>query len=104
MKKRTKKFFQYKYSRNYFNSNFIHHFLHALLLGLLIVVVSIGISLILKIIMKVKTEEQIENLNIIVNKIKTKCPNCGIEFNSTPIYCYNCNKKLLKPEENVGIK
>jgi DNA-directed RNA polymerase subunit RPC12/RpoP len=67
--------------------------------------ISIGISLILKNIMKVKTEEQIENLNVIVNRIKSKCPNCGKEFNSTPLYCYNCNSKLLpKTEENVGIK
>jgi DNA-directed RNA polymerase subunit RPC12/RpoP len=97
--------FLYKLSRNYFNSYFLHHFLHSLLLGILIVVVSIGISLILKNIMKLKTKEQIENLNIIIDKIKSKCPNCGMEFNSTPIYCYNCNSKIaLKSEENVRIK
>ena len=97
--------FLYKNSRNYFNSNFLHHFLHSLLLGMLIIMVSIGISLILKTIMKVKTEEKLENLNIIVNSIKSKCPKCGKEFNSTPLYCYNCNTKiLLKTEENVGIK
>ena len=94
-----------KASRDYFNSTFFHHFLHTLLLGILIITISIVFSLILKAFMKIKSEEQIENLNIIINKIKSKCPNCGIEFNSKPIYCYNCNSKiLLDPEENVGIK
>lgn len=97
--------FLYNNSRNYFDSNFYHHFLHALLLGILIITASIVFSLILKTIMKVKTEEQIENLNIIINEIKSKCPKCGTEFNSTPIFCYNCESKIiLRAEENVGIK
>jgi uncharacterized OB-fold protein len=67
--------------------------------------ISIGVSLILKKVTKVKIEEQIEDLQVIINKIKSKCPNCGTEFNSTPIYCYNCDTKLiLKSEENVGVK
>ena len=63
------------------------------------------ISLLLKKTIRVKTEEQLENLNIIVNKIKVKCPSCGLEFNSTPLYCYKCNSKILvDTERNVGIK
>ncbi len=97
--------FLYRYSRDYFNSKFSFHLLHSILLILLIVMVSIGISLTLKKITKVKIEEQIEDLNVIINNIKSKCPNCGTEFNSTPIYCYNCNTKLiLKSEENVGVR
>ena len=96
--------FLYKISRDYFNSTFLHHFLHSFLLGAIIIMVSIGISLILRSIMKVKIKEQIDNLNIILKNIKSKCPNCGIEFNSTPIYCYNCSKIILKTEDNVGIK
>ena len=97
--------FLYRYSRDYFNSKFSFHLLHSILLILLIVMVSIGISLILKKITKVKIEEQIEDLNVIISNIRSKCPNCGTEFNSTPIYCYNCNTKLiLKSEENVGVR
>ncbi|MFX0080834.1 MAG: hypothetical protein ACFE94_03685 [Candidatus Hodarchaeota archaeon] len=59
----------------------------------------------MKRITKVEIEEQMEDLQIIMNQIKSKCPNCGTEFNSTPIYCYNCDTKLiLKNEENVGVK
>jgi len=97
--------FLYRYSKDYFNSKFSFHLLHSILLILLIIMVSIGISLTLKKITKVKIEEQIEDLNVIINNIKSKCPNCGTEFNSTPIYCYNCNNKLiLKSEENVGVR
>ncbi|MFX0029690.1 MAG: hypothetical protein ACFE8B_10810 [Candidatus Hermodarchaeota archaeon] len=97
--------FLFNISRNYFNSNFLDHFLRSLLLGILIFVISIGLSLILRKFTKPKSEEQIESLNLIVSKIKTKCPECGTEFNSTPIYCYNCNSKILvKTEEDVGIK
>ena len=94
--------FLYRYSRDYFNSKFPFHLLHSILLILLIVIVSIGISLILKRIKKVKTEELIEDLQVVISNIKSKCPNCGTEFNSKPIYCYKCSKKLiLKSEENV---
>jgi len=80
-------------------------FTKTILLGIIIILFSIGISLTLKKITKVKIEEQIEDLNVIMNNIKSKCPNCGTEFNSTPIYCYNCNAKLiLKSEENVGVR
>ena len=97
--------FLYRYSRDYFNSKFPFHLLHSILLILLIVIVSIGISLTLKRIKKVKTEELIEDLQVVISNIKSKCPNCGSEFNSTPIYCYNCDTKLiLKREENVGVK
>lgn len=97
--------FLYNISRDYFDSYFLEHFLHSLFLGFLIVVLSIGLSLILKRIFRKKTEEHRENLNSIVNEIKSKCPNCGLEFNSTPLYCYKCNSKIIpKHEENVGIK
>ena len=97
--------FLYRYSKDYFNSKFSFHLLHSILLILLIVMVSIGISLILKKITKVKIEEQIEDLHVIISNINSKCPNCGTEFNSTPLYCWHCNAKLiLKSEENVGVK
>ncbi|MFX1375515.1 MAG: hypothetical protein ACFFA0_06865 [Promethearchaeota archaeon] len=67
--------------------------------------VSIGLTLIIKKIAKFITKEHIENLQIIITQTKSKCPNCETEFNSTPIYCYNCNTKLIRiPEENAGVK
>jgi len=94
-----------RYSRDYFNSKFPFHLLHSILLILLIILISIGFSIILKKIIKVKTKERIEDLQVVISNIKSKCSNCGTEFNSTPIYCYNCDTKLiLKPEENVGVR
>ncbi len=94
-----------RYSGDYYSSKFSFHLLHSVLLIILIVMISIGGSLTLKKITKGKTEERIEDLHVIISNIKSKCPNCGTEFNSRPIFCYNCDTKLiLKSEENVGVK
>jgi hypothetical protein len=94
-----------RYSYDYFNSKFSFHLLNSVLLILLIVTLSIGGSLTLNKILKGKTEERIEDLHVVISDIKSKCPNCGTEFNSTPIYCYNCNSRLIiKSEENVEVK
>ena len=84
-----------RYSKEYFNSHFTYHILHTILLGIIIIALSIGISLFLKKVRKVKPETRDSELQIISDQIKSKCPNCGAEFNSTPIYCYKCNRKLL---------
>lgn len=84
-----------RYSKEYFNSHFTYHILHTILLGIIIVVLSIGISLFLRKVRKVKTEARDTELQHVRDQIKSKCPNCGAEFNSTPIYCYKCNTKLL---------
>lgn len=90
--------FLYRYSRDYFSSKFSFHLLHSVLLIFLIVMISIGVSLTLKKIKKVKTEELIEDLQVVISSIKSKCPNCGTEFNSTPIYCYNCEIEINTKE------
>lgn len=84
-----------RYSKEYFNSHFSFHFFHTILLGIILAVFSIGISLILRRLTKVKPKTRDSELQTIKNHIKSKCPNCGAEFNSTPIYCYKCNTKLL---------
>ena len=38
--------------------------------------------------------KQFEDFKKIVEKIKYKCPKCGTEFNSIPVYCYSCLKEL----------
>jgi hypothetical protein len=97
--------FLYQYSEDYFNSNFLYHFLNSILIGLILTVISLLVSISLKKIRKVKIEDHLEDLRIVANHIKSKCPKCGTEFDSTPTYCYNCNTKIiLKPEENVGFR
>ncbi|MHA2280845.1 MAG: hypothetical protein ACXAC5_08335 [Promethearchaeota archaeon] len=97
--------FLYQHSEDYFNSNFLFHLLHAILIGLIITLISLIISLSLKKIRKVKIDAQLEDLQIVANNIKSKCPNCGTEFDSTPTFCYNCNSKIiLKTEDNVEFR
>jgi hypothetical protein len=88
--------FLYNYSFNYFEIYFTHLFLNSLVLGFLIIIFSIGVSLILKHFRKsslLKKDEKVSKLN---GKSLFVCPNCGTEFNSIPLYCYNCNSKLIK--------
>ncbi|MHA2034843.1 MAG: hypothetical protein ACW98X_00325 [Promethearchaeota archaeon] len=97
--------FLYQHSEDYFSSNFLFHLLHTILIGLIITFISFVISLSLKKIRKVNTDTQLENLQIVANKIKSKCQTCGTEFDSTPTFCYNCNSKIIiKPEENVEFR
>ena len=86
--------FLWRYSREYFNSYFQFHFLHTFLLGIVILGLSIAFSLILKKVLKFKSETQLEDLSLIANKNRIECPKCGVEFNSTPKFCYNCNADL----------
>ncbi|MCK4285048.1 MAG: hypothetical protein KAX18_02545, partial [Candidatus Lokiarchaeota archaeon] len=94
--------FLYQHSKEYFNSNFLFHLLNSILIGLIITIISLLVSIVIKKIRKDKIDDHLEDLHIIANYIKSKCPKCGTEFDSTPTFCYNCNTKLiLKPEENV---
>jgi DNA-directed RNA polymerase subunit RPC12/RpoP len=97
--------FLYQHSVNYFNSNFLFHLLQTILIGLVVTLISLIISLSLKKIRKVNIGAQLEDMQIVANSIKSKCSNCGTEFDSTPTFCYNCNSKIiLKPEENVEFR
>ena len=90
-----------KYSPIYYKSNFLFHIIPTIFIGLMIVGVSLGGSFILKKLRKTKIETQIEDLHIIMNQIKSKCPKCGTEFNSTPIYCYKCNSNIILESEDT---
>jgi len=94
--------FLFQHSKEYFDSNFLFHLLNSILLGLIMTIISLLVSIFLKYISKDKTDDHMEDLHIIANQIKSKCPKCGTKFDSTPTYCYNCNTKLIiKPEEKV---
>jgi len=95
--------FLYRHVNYYFRENFSIIFTKTYITGIIITILSIEISLILKKFRKPKSEEELEDLQIITNKIRTKCPKCGTEFNSIPQFCYNCNTRIIKEtDENVG--
>ncbi|MFX0186508.1 MAG: hypothetical protein ACFE8A_02105 [Candidatus Hodarchaeota archaeon] len=87
--------FLYRHSPNYFYSHFQTLFTQTFFLGLFIVLFSLGLTFILK---KIKIPSDItkfEDLKLIIQENKIKCPFCGIEYNSIPKYCYNCSKELI---------
>jgi hypothetical protein len=83
-----------RYSPDYFNSHFLFHFINTILLGVVIIFLSIGLSFIIKKILDSKTGQRIEDLEDIASLSKITCPKCGVEFESIPKYCYNCNTDL----------
>ncbi len=97
--------FLYYHSRNYFEIHFGFHLLHSILLGLIIILISISLSILLKKVRKIKPQAYLEDLENIARSIKSKCTKCGTEFDSSPLYCYNCNAKLIyDQEENARLK
>ncbi|MFX1572985.1 MAG: hypothetical protein ACFFB0_09565 [Promethearchaeota archaeon] len=94
--------FLYRHLNYYFKENFIIIFTKTYLTAILITVLSIETSLILNKFRKHKIEEELEDLQIIVRRIITKCPKCGAEFNSVPQFCYNCNTRIIKDREKNG--
>ncbi len=91
-------FFLYAFLRNnylpYFNANFLNLFIKTIILGITMIFSSIGLSLVLKVLRRSKSKTKPEDLHLIAESIRSKCPNCGTEFNSTPKYCYKCNAEL----------
>ena len=84
--------FLIKYSSENYTSILI---LKTLLLGSIIASFSVLLTIILKLIKNLRKEVTLQDFSLIEQQTKSKCPYCGTEFNSTPVYCYNCNKKLI---------
>ena len=84
--------FLIKYSSENYTSILI---LKTLLLGLIIASFSILLTIILKLIKNLRKEVTMQDVSLIEQQTKSKCPYCGTEFNSIPVYCYNCNRKLI---------
>jgi len=92
-----------KHSPVYFNSHFPFHFMHTILLGIEIIILSIGLSFIIKKILRSKIEQRMEDLHDIASAGKLTCPKCGVEFESFPKFCYNCNTDLtMTIEDKMG--
>ncbi len=86
--------FLQNYYRPYFDKNFLNLFIKTIILGITILLFSIGLSLALKVIRRSKSDIQQEDLHLIAESIRSKCPQCGTEFESRPKICYNCNTDL----------
>jgi hypothetical protein len=86
-----------KVTKGYFNSNFMPLIWNTIILGLVIFTFSIFLSLLLQRIKSTQFGKKIvdEKLN---DKPLIICPKCGTEYDSIPLYCYNCNFKLTSDE------
>jgi hypothetical protein len=86
--------FLYKYLPSYFEQNFWNLFLRTLSLFTIIAIVSLVIPFLYQRFRRQKKSDQIRNLRKIAQNNKYQCPYCGTIFNSKPLYCYNCSRKL----------
>ena len=89
--------FLIKYSSENYTSILI---LKTLLLGSIIASFSVLLTIILKLIKNLRKEVTLQDFSLIEQQTKSKCPYCGTEFNSIPVYCYNCNKRLIPSLED----
>lgn len=93
-----------RYSHSYFNSFFIFHLINTILLGFVLIILSIGLSFIIKKILKSKVDQRKEDLQDIIKAGRLICPKCGVEFESIPKICYNCNTDLIMKIEDKKSK
>jgi hypothetical protein len=87
--------FTYKYLPNYFNEYFWDLFLRTLILSSILIFITLITTYLFQKIKKRWKSVRTHDLQKIAQKIRSKCPNCGTEFNSQPVYCYNCSSKLF---------
>jgi hypothetical protein len=94
--------FGFRHSPIYFNQNFSGMFIQVLLLISYLVLLSIIFSLLTqKISERYKSSDmKDEKIETLVKNNRTTCPHCGTKYESVPLYCYNCSKKIkIKNEE-----
>jgi len=92
--------FLYRYEKDFFNSHFPTLIINTLLLGSAIIVFSIGLSIGLVYFKKRWKMQYQEKFSLIDGKPLIVCPKCGTEFQSIPMFCYNCNTKLINDEDD----
>ncbi|MHA1670331.1 MAG: hypothetical protein ACTSV5_07090 [Promethearchaeota archaeon] len=91
--------FLFQHSYNFFDNHFPTFITNTLLLGATLVIISIGLSIVLKKLkkhLKMQKQKQFSPNN---KKSLMVCPKCGTKFQSIPMFCYNCNTKLINGED-----
>lgn len=83
-----------RFSPNYYEDHFISMFSQTILLGIVLVIYSISLSLVVTKITEGKNIMQQDDLKKIEDSISSICPHCGAEFDSIPLFCYKCSKRI----------
>ena len=91
--------FLFKHEKDFFDSHFPNFIINTLLLGSAIIVFSIGLSIVLKYLKKRREKQKEVQFSTNDQKYLMVCPKCGTEFQSIPMFCYNCNTRLVNGED-----
>lgn len=89
-----------RYSPNYFNSNWLFLLLPFLLFAITIIILTVIIPKLYNKLKATSHEAQMHELRKIAEENRKKCPNCGAEFDSSPLFCYKCSTRLNPLENN----
>ncbi|MFW9948575.1 MAG: hypothetical protein ACFFKA_00445 [Candidatus Thorarchaeota archaeon] len=93
-----------RYSPIYFELNVGLLFLKTFIFALIIASFSLLSMIVLNLIRNLKKEVVEQDITLIEQHVKSKCPYCGTEFNSNPIYCYKCNNQIVQVLEDTNGK
>jgi uncharacterized membrane protein (DUF485 family) len=88
-----------RYSPKYFNSRWVILFMPFLIFAIILIIASWVIPQIRQKLETTESETRLRELRKVAEDNRTKCPNCGEKFDSSPTYCYQCSTRLI-PEEN----
>lgn len=91
--------FLIRHSPDFFNSRFPIIIINTFLLGFTIILFSIGLSIGINHLKKRWKMQKQEEFTPTEGKPLMICPKCGTEFQSIPIFCYNCNTKLTNGKD-----
>jgi uncharacterized membrane protein (DUF485 family) len=83
-----------RYSPNYFNSKWLILLTPFLLFAITIIFLSVAIPKLYHTLNPTNHEAQMHELRKIAEENRKKCPTCGAEFDSSPLFCYKCSTRL----------
>jgi len=90
-----------RYSPNYFNSNWLILLIPFLIFAITIIFLSVLVPKLYNQLKPTNHEVKMHQLRKIAEENRQKCPNCGEEFESSPIFCYKCSTRL-KPQSETA--